>query len=116
MNLGPTVFGQIFAGLNRMELARAATQFPMPRASRALSVHDHFAAMVFAQLTYRESLRDIEACLQSRSARAYHMGISGRVTRTNLGLCQRAPRLARVRRDCLSADASGQADVCGHPL
>ena len=84
MNLGPTVFGQIFAGLNRMELARAAAQFPMPRASRALSVHDHFAAMVFAQLTYRESLRDIEACLQSRSARAYHMGISGRVTRTNL--------------------------------
>lgn len=40
--------------------------------------------MIFAQLTYRESLRDIEACLQSRSARAYHMGISGRVTRTNL--------------------------------
>lgn len=56
----------------------------MPRASRSLTVHDHFAAMVFAQLTYREGLRDIEACLKSRSARAYHMGISGRVTRTNL--------------------------------
>lgn len=40
--------------------------------------------MVFAHLTYREGLRDIEACLQSRSARAYQMGISGRVTRTNL--------------------------------
>ena len=67
-----------------MELARAAAKFPMPRASRSLTVHDHFAAMVFAQLTYREGLRDIEACLKSRSARAYHLGISGRVTRTNL--------------------------------
>lgn len=56
----------------------------MPRASRSLTAHDHFTAMVFAQLAYRESLRDIEACLQSRSARAYHLGISGRVTRTNL--------------------------------
>jgi IS4 transposase len=84
MNPGPTVFAQIFAGLNRMELARAAARFPMPRASRSLSVHDHFAAMVFAQLTYRESLRDIEACLGARPARAYQMGIRGRATRTNL--------------------------------
>jgi len=67
-----------------MELARAAARFPMPRASRSLSAYDHFAAMMFAQLTHRESLRDIEACLQSRSARAYHIGIRGRVTRTNL--------------------------------
>ena len=84
MNPSPTVFAQVLCGLNRMELARAAAKFAMPRASRSLTVHDHFAAMVFAQLTYREGLRDIEACLKSRSARAYHMGISGRVTRTNL--------------------------------
>jgi hypothetical protein len=84
MNPGPTVFSQILAGVDHTELARAAARFPMPRASRSLSVYDHFAAMVFAQLTYREGLRDIEACLRSRSARAYHMGIRGRVTRTNL--------------------------------
>jgi IS4 transposase len=84
MNPGPTIFAQILAGLNRMELARAAARFPMPRASRALSVHDHFAAMIFAQLTHRESLRAIEACLGSRPARAYLMGFRGRVTRTNL--------------------------------
>jgi IS4 transposase len=84
MNPPPTVFSQISAGLNAMELARAAAKFPMPRASRSLSVHDHFAAMVFAQLTYREGLRGIEACLGLRSRRAYHMGIRGRVTRTNL--------------------------------
>ena len=40
--------------------------------------------MVFAQLTYRESLRGIEACLRARPALSYHMGIRGRVTRTNL--------------------------------
>lgn len=84
MNPGPTVFAQVLAGLNRMELARAAAKFPMPRASRSLTVHDHFAAMVFAQLTHRESLRGIEACLMGRRALAYHMGIRGRVTRTNL--------------------------------
>jgi len=84
MNPGPTVFAQILAGLNRMELARAAAKFPMPRASRSLTAHDHFAAMVFAQLTNRESLRGIEACLMGRRALAYRMGIRGRVTRTNL--------------------------------
>ena len=84
MNPGPTVFAQVIAGLNQMELARAAARFPMPRASRALSAYDHFAAMVFAQLTYRESLRGIEACLLGRRALAYRMGIRGRVTRTNL--------------------------------
>ena len=57
----------------------------MPRSSRTLSVYDHFAAMVFAQLTYREGLRGIETCLGPRCGRAYRMGIRGRVTRTNLG-------------------------------
>lgn len=84
MSPSPTVFAQVLAGLNRMELAPAASKFPMLRGSRALTAHDHFAAMVFAHLTYREGLRGIEACLKSRSARAYQMGISGRVTRTNL--------------------------------
>ena len=84
MNPPPTVCAQILAGVDPNELMRAAARFPMPRASRSLSAYDHFAAMVFAQLTYWESLRGIEACLGSRSARAYHMGIRGRVTRTNL--------------------------------
>jgi hypothetical protein len=84
MQPGPTVFAQVLAGLNRMELTRSAARYPMPRASRSLSAYDHFAAMVFAQLTYRESLRGIEACLSSRPAMAYRMGFRGRVTRTNL--------------------------------
>lgn len=84
MNPHPPVLAQILAGLDPNELARAAAKCPMPRTSRALTAYDHFAVLVFAQLTHRESLRDIEACLGSRSARAYHMGIRGRVTRTNL--------------------------------
>ena len=84
MNPGPTVFSQILAGVDHTELARAAARFPMPRTSRSLTVYDHFAAMVFAQLTHRGSLRDIETCLRARAARAYHLGIRGRVTRTNL--------------------------------
>ena len=71
-------------GLDATELARAVARFPMPRVSKTLRAYDHFAAMVFAQLTYRESLRGIEACLNARPALAYHMGIRGRVTRTNL--------------------------------
>ena len=84
MNNAPTVFAQIMAGLDATELARASARFPMPRASKTLRPYDHFAAMVFAQLTYRESLRGIEACLNARPALVCHMGIRGRVTRTNL--------------------------------
>lgn len=84
MNNAPTVFAQIMAGLDATEVARAAARFPMPRASKTLRPYDHLAAMIFAQLTYRESLRGIEACLCARPALAYHMGIRGRVTRTNL--------------------------------
>lgn len=84
MKNAPTVFAQIMAGLDATEVARAAARFPMPRVSKTLRPYDHLAAMVFAQLTYRESLRGIETCLRARPALAYHMGIRGRVTRTNL--------------------------------
>ena len=84
MKNSPTVFAQVMGGLDATELARAVARFPMPRVSKTLRAYDHFAAMVFAQLTYRESLRGIEACLNARPALAYHMGIRGRVTRTNL--------------------------------
>lgn len=81
MNNAPTVFAQIMAGLDATEVARAAARFPMPRASKTLRLYDHLAAMVFA---HRESLRGIETCLRARPALSYHMGIRGRVTRTNL--------------------------------
>jgi len=51
---------------------------------KSFSCWDQFLAMAFAQLTYRESLRDIEACLRSMSSKLYHMGFRGRVARSTL--------------------------------
>jgi hypothetical protein len=51
---------------------------------------DQLLAMAFAQLTYRESLRDIEACLRSISGKLYHMGFRGKVARTNLAAANEA--------------------------
>lgn len=55
----------------------------MPRCSRSFSAYDHFLALCFGQLTYRESLRDIVACLSARPNLQFHLGFRGRVTRTN---------------------------------
>ena len=66
MHHGRTVLAQILDGLETKQFARCAQRYPMRRDTPALSAYDHFAVMVFAQLTYREGLRDIEACLGSR--------------------------------------------------
>ena len=84
MNHGRTVLAQILSGLDGKEFSRSAQRYPMVRETPALSAYDHFAVMVFAPLTYRESLRDIQACLGSRRRLLYHAGIRGRVKRWNL--------------------------------
>lgn len=84
MNSGKTVLAQILASLSSEEFSRCAKRYPMSRDTPALSAYDHFATMVFAQLTYRESLRDIEACLNARRPLLYHAGIRGTVKRCNL--------------------------------
>jgi len=84
MNHGRTIFAQILDGLDPKEFRRCASLYPTLRHTHALSAYDHFAAMIFAQLTHRESLRDIEACLNSRRSLLYHCGIRGNVTRNNL--------------------------------
>lgn len=60
MNSGKTILAQILGGLSSEEFARCARRYPTCRETPALSAYDHFATMVFAQLTYRESLRDID--------------------------------------------------------
>jgi hypothetical protein len=77
------VFSQIVAGLHSQAFARCVELFPMPRSSRSFSAYDHFLALCFGQLTYRESLRDIVACLNARPGLQYHLGFRGRLTRTN---------------------------------
>jgi hypothetical protein len=72
------------AALHPQELARCVACFPPPRRPRALSAYDHFLALCFAQLTGREGLRDLVACLNARPARSYQAGFRTRLTRTNL--------------------------------
>ena len=84
MNSGKTVLAQILDGLHLEQFQRCVRRHPMARETPALSAYDHFAVMVFAQLTYRESLRDIEICLGSRRRLLYHSGIRGTVKRCNL--------------------------------
>jgi hypothetical protein len=79
-----TVFSQVMSSLHPQTFARCAALFPLRRRPRGLSVYDHFLALCFAQFTYRESLRDLEACLNARPALLYHLGFHGRITRTNL--------------------------------
>lgn len=66
------------------EFKRAVEQFPAAKPPRGLTEFDHFLAMCFGQLTYRESLRDIVACLNSKPRLLYHLGFRGHITRTNL--------------------------------
>jgi DDE family transposase/uncharacterized protein DUF4372 len=84
MQLPPSLFSQITGSLHAAEFARAASEYPGAKPPRGLSAYDHFLALCFGQLTYRESLRDIVACLNSRPRLLYHMGFRGRLTRTNL--------------------------------
>ena len=81
------VFAQLTCYLDPTEFARCAARFPTPRSWRGLSAYDHFLALVFAQLTHRESLRDLAVCLQSQ--RAYHAGFRSRPTRTNIAYANR---------------------------
>lgn len=84
MPIHASVFSQLTALLYQSEFQRCADAFAMPRSSRSFSAYDHFLALCFGQLTYRESLRDIVACLQARPQMQYHLGFRGRITRTNL--------------------------------
>src|ERR1051326_8125645 len=78
------VFSQITEALDPTEFARCAAQFLGSRSPRGLTTYDHFLTLCFGQLTYRESLRDIVACLNSRPQLLYHLGFRGNITRTNL--------------------------------
>src|SRR5581483_11445747 len=74
MQASATVFSQITSVLYAAEFARCIERFPMKRPPRGLSAYDQFLALVFGQLTYRESLRDITCCLQNKRHSTYHAG------------------------------------------
>jgi hypothetical protein len=84
MNQGRTVFSQLISFLPDREFRRCVARYEGDLRRRGFTCWDQYLAMAFAQLTYRESLRDIEACLGSLQGKLYHLGLRGKVARSTL--------------------------------
>jgi hypothetical protein len=84
VNSGKTIFSQLMDFVPSQEFRRCVDRYNGNYKLQRFSCWDQFLCMAFAQLTYRESLRDIEACLRSAGTKLYHMGIRSRVARNTL--------------------------------
>ena len=84
MPIEPTVFTQVMDFLPMHAFRRCVERYRGNRKVQSFTCLDQFLCMAFAQLTYRESLRDIETCLRVMQSKLYHMGIRGRVARSTL--------------------------------
>ncbi|HVU35179.1 MAG TPA: IS4 family transposase [Opitutaceae bacterium] len=121
MHLGAPIFAQLFAPIHPQQFARIAARFPLRRASRSLSAWEHFLAMAFAQVTFRESLRDLVLCLDARPRLRPHLGFSQRVARSTLAdanecrdrrvFAALAEYLMRQARRLYAGEPSGLADI-----
>jgi len=84
MHSGKLVFAQLMEFLPRHDFDKCVSRYRGNYRTRDFSCRDQFLSMAFAQLTYRESLRDIETCLRSVQPKLYHMGFRGRIARSTL--------------------------------
>jgi hypothetical protein len=84
MNTGALVFAQVTKHLPLTTFRRCVARYRGTHKVKTFSCLDQYLCMAFAQLTYRESLRDIEACLRAQPGKLYHMGIKSRVSRSTL--------------------------------
>jgi IS4 transposase len=84
MHCGRTIFAQLLSFLPDREFRRCVERYHGNKRVRSFPCWDQFLALAFAQLTYRESLRDIEACLGSLEPKLYHLGFRDRVARSTL--------------------------------
>jgi hypothetical protein len=86
MNAGRMVFSQLIGFLPDRDFRRCVQHYngDLRHREGGFSCWDQFLCMAFAQLTYREGLRDIEACLRSSPTKLYHMGVGGRVSKSTL--------------------------------
>ena len=84
MNKGKTVFSQIMDYLPMQEFRRCVKQYKGDHYVKRFSCHSQFSALAFAQITFRESLRDIETCLGAFQKKLYHCGMRGAVPRNTL--------------------------------
>ena len=84
MNIGKTLFAQLMDFLPWTTFTRIVDRHGGDRYVKSLACADQFRVMAFAQLTYRESLRDIEVCLSAQAAKLYHMGFRHEIKRSTL--------------------------------
>lgn len=109
MNLGKTVFAQIMDFLPWKRFHRIVARRNGDHYAKHFSCAEQFRVMAFAQLSYRESLRDIELCLGAQVAKLYHMGLSQPVKRTTLAEAneRRDWRIFAEFAQCLIDEARG---------
>ncbi len=84
MHSGKFVFAQLMDHLPLVTFRRCVAKYPGRYPMLKFSHLDQFLCMAFAQLTFRESLRDIESCLRAHSAKLYHLGIRGGIAHSTL--------------------------------
>ena len=84
MNTGKTIFAQVMDFLPLHEFRKCVKRYQGDYKLKSFSCLDQFLCMAFAQLTYRESLRDIETCLRSMKSKLYHMGMRSKISRSTL--------------------------------
>lgn len=93
MHVGKLVFAQLMEHLPLHTFRQCVAKYPSRYPTLKFSHLDQFFCMAFAQLTYRESLRDIETCLRAHQAKLYHLGIRGNIAKSTLAD-------ANEKRDC----------------
>ena len=93
MNVGKTVFAQILEHLPRHEFNKCVNKYKGNHRIRRFPCYDQFLCLAYAQLTYRESLRDIETCLNSHHEKLYHIGFRGQISKSTMAR-------AGEKRDC----------------
>ena len=89
MYSGRLVFSQVMDHLPMKAFNRCVQRYQGNRHVQSFTCLDQFLCMAFAQLTFRESLRDIEACLRAQQDKLYHMGIRGGMSRNTLANANR---------------------------
>jgi hypothetical protein len=117
MHQGQLVFAQLMRHLPLTTFRRCVAQYAGERKVKSFSCLDQYLCMAFAQLTYRESLRDIEANLRAQSSKLYHLGIRGNIARNTLANANAvrdwriyasfAERLIRIARKLYASEPFG---------
>jgi len=84
MHAGKMIFAKLTDFISQYEFKKCVEKYDGERRVRKFSCRDQYLCMAFAQLTSRESLRDIESCLRTKSKKLYHLGIRGKVAISTL--------------------------------